>query len=708
MVRLGAQCLYLFLGLSLLLFAVPPASAQEVPSEAPSLFTGAGTTQTTMNDVGQKRLEALKQDSTTQSIRLVRLAGNLSQQRTLVMQANRAQGIAPTVHPMYERESTDRGREAERSSRKVQLVIQRDRVKSLGKGTYIWRGTVRGGPEKKEAVGDVTLYHGTGGDITGTIRISGEYYLIRPLNGGLHALVAEDESKYASGGDNPLQDGGESQGSSSPSTSTSTPLPSSETSSQPSCEASTMSLSPKETGPEKTPAQKSATAPCPQSGISVLAVYTSDAASNHPIDGIINTAIDEANQAFDNSNAGEVDLYLAHSQQVGFEEGTNIQNDLDALISDGNIQSLRDQHDADVIVLLTDAGYTLDGFADEVRAESGDAYAIVEASAATGGQFTFPHEIGHLQGAQHHPNDVTCSQGDPECDPEGHIFPDAYGHRFLVDCGSWPPWCTDDNYRTMMAYGNMTRVKHFSNPNVSYNGVSTGTSSQNNASALRTTVGTVKYFRGGSDLQPFIDVVSGDPPSDPDVSNYSFEADACGGSGGYSYEWRISYHGPDNFGNVLETGQTFSKNFPPGTHFVKLTVHSSDGQQDSATTLPITFDPYPSSSTTTTAKVNEESQTSKRKTVRRPEQPERLALRLAGPNPFEATTTLAYDLPERTSVELVVYDITGREVKRLATGSHRAGTYRIRLNGASLPSGVYVVRLTAKTKQKTQRITVVK
>lgn len=218
----------------------------------------------------------------------------------------------------------------------------------------------------------------------------------------------------------------------------------------------------------------------------------------------------------------------------------------------------------------------------------------------------------------------------------------------------------------------------------------------------------MENFRGGSSLQALIDVVSGNP-YDPSVSAYTFQANPCGGGGGYSYEWRISYQGPGNYGNVLGTRQSFSKSFPPGTHFVKLTVQSSNGQQDSAT-LSITFDPYPSSYSTTAAKMdktNKEANPSK-KTARTPENPERLALRLAGPNPFETTTTLAYDLPERTSVELVVYDITGRTVKRLASGSHRAGTHRARLDGASLPSGVYVVRLNAGGKQKTQRMTVVK
>lgn len=99
---------------------------------------------------------------------------------------------------------------------------------------------------------------------------------------------------------------------------------------------------------------------------------------------------------------------------------------------------------------------------------------------------------------------------------------------------------------------------------------------------------------------------------------------------------------------------------------------------------------------------------SQKKVARRSANPERVALRLAGPNPFEASTSIAYELPEQMPVELVVYDITGREVKRLASGSYRPGTHRSRLDGSSLSSGTYVVRLQADGKEKTKRITVVK
>lgn len=382
------------------------------------------------------------------------------------------------------------------------------------------------------------------------------------------------------------------------------------------------------------------------------------------------------------------------------------------------MQSLRDNYDADVVVLLTDDiyGNTL-GRADEIRAEAQDAYAITVAPFATGGSYTFPHEIGHLQGAQHNPQ-AACHPTNPEiypeCDEEGEHFSDAFGHFFEVvdDCAWWNPFCTPDQtyYRTMMSYGNFTRIKHFSDPNISFNGVSTGTSGRNNADALRTTATTVENFRIPNDLQ-----VSFTITGDVRTSERTFTASACGGGGGYNYTWRISYNGPGNYGSPVSSQKSFTRTFPEGTHYAKLTVTTGSqsetmiqsffvsGECDSRTPCLETAGAKTSSSDAT-ASASLSARTDKgAKTM-----PDEVALHNPAPNPFRSSTHIAYDLPERSEIELTVYDLMGRRVKQLATGSHSAGTHQVHLSASSLPSGVYIVRLRAGEKQKTRRITVVK
>jgi len=67
----------------------------------------------------------------------------------------------------------------------------------------------------------------------------------------------------------------------------------------------------------------------------------------------------------------------------------------------------------------------------------------------------------------------------------------------------------------------------------------------------------------------------------------------------------------------------------------------------------------------------------------------------AYPNPFNPTTTLAFDLPRDGPVRLDVHDLAGRRVARLLDGIRAAGAHRIDWQPAGLASGVYVARLQA-------------
>ena len=78
----------------------------------------------------------------------------------------------------------------------------------------------------------------------------------------------------------------------------------------------------------------------------------------------------------------------------------------------------------------------------------------------------------------------------------------------------------------------------------------------------------------------------------------------------------------------------------------------------------------------------------------------------AYPNPFRTSTSIRFALPEAAPVRVVVYDVIGQEVARLADGVAEAGVHELRLDGAGLPSGTYVVRLTAgQDAVRLQRVT---
>jgi hypothetical protein len=63
------------------------------------------------------------------------------------------------------------------------------------------------------------------------------------------------------------------------------------------------------------------------------------------------------------------------------------------------------------------------------------------------------------------------------------------------------------------------------------------------------------------------------------------------------------------------------------------------------------------------------------------------------PNPFNPTTTIRYSVPRGGRVNLVVYDLLGREVCTLVDRIHPAGSYEIPFDAGALASGVYFYRL---------------
>ena len=83
------------------------------------------------------------------------------------------------------------------------------------------------------------------------------------------------------------------------------------------------------------------------------------------------------------------------------------------------------------------------------------------------------------------------------------------------------------------------------------------------------------------------------------------------------------------------------------------------------------------------------------------------------PNPAHGTTAFTLGLPEAKQIQVVAYDIQGRTVKTLASGTHQAGTERLvwKLdddNGRPLSTGVYLVRARVGTETFEHRVAVVR
>jgi hypothetical protein len=88
--------------------------------------------------------------------------------------------------------------------------------------------------------------------------------------------------------------------------------------------------------------------------------------------------------------------------------------------------------------------------------------------------------------------------------------------------------------------------------------------------------------------------------------------------------------------------------------------------------------------------------------------PTEFTLRQNYPNPFNPTTTIRYELPAAAHVEIVLFDVLGREVRRLVDADRKAGRYDVVVNAADLASGMYVYRIAAGDYRNLRKMMVVK
>ncbi len=78
------------------------------------------------------------------------------------------------------------------------------------------------------------------------------------------------------------------------------------------------------------------------------------------------------------------------------------------------------------------------------------------------------------------------------------------------------------------------------------------------------------------------------------------------------------------------------------------------------------------------------------------------------PNPFNPVTSLSFCLPEAGRIELVIYDVRGREVTRLVDGFRNAGVHQATFNGSRLSSGVYFACIKVNDFSQTRKLLLVK
>ncbi|MFQ5633046.1 MAG: T9SS type A sorting domain-containing protein, partial [bacterium] len=78
------------------------------------------------------------------------------------------------------------------------------------------------------------------------------------------------------------------------------------------------------------------------------------------------------------------------------------------------------------------------------------------------------------------------------------------------------------------------------------------------------------------------------------------------------------------------------------------------------------------------------------------------------PNPFNPTTTIEFSLAKNIHVQLILYDILGKEIQVLVDRELPRGHYGILFNGSNLPAGIYHYRLVAGDYIETKKMALIK
>lgn len=656
----------------------------------------------------QNRIQKLSNVSTHKSIHPVRLPERLYEEDKLTIYIN----------PNSNRIQFSKNNGAE------EIQIIRTEIDVVSDDQYIWIGDVYN-QSYEFPIGSATFVQDSEGEINGNIDIQGLMLQIHPLaQSGLHAIVEFDELEMdrhdaaRAGNRSPDRYGaGSNSGNSSPFLQGSTI---NENYQNQFISDDLLFEEEVLTGSEFSPT-------CAMRYIRAMVLYTPDAASYGNINNIIALAINETNQAYTNSGITNVNVVLQHSQEFDFIEGEDILDARTRLIADSAIIALRNFHDADVVMMLTEAGtYKIPndggscneiqcppdpsapdnntddwGIAGTLFLESEKAYAIVDVSRATGPSYTFAHELGHLQAARHHPDD--------EPNNANPLYDYAHGHRFSFYHAGFI-----FNRSTIMAWTipgvTDTHIKYFSTPYKSYFGVPLGIADvRDNSRGLNTTRVTVSNFRDGNEPSAGINYSVG--TTNQYGQNHTFINNSCGGSGSISYQWRKSLGSPNNFGGVQSTSSSWFVNLSPGTWYIKLTVNTSTGQTNSKV-ISVVVDENGGQPCFPGLLCEDpggpQLKLSDPEAEKGDERPDAFTLLPAYPNPFNPTTQISFELPESRHVKVVVYDMAGRELTKITDQFYNAGKYQVRFDGSAYSSGNYIIRFQAGEFVTSQTISLIK
>lgn len=335
----------------------------------------------------------------------------------------------------------------------IKVNAQQTQFERMASGNDVWVGQIQLGDSPKDQANalDAQLNHiiavRSGDTVLANIRIAGQLFRLVPIDGGAHALVEVDQSKFMAD---------ESEKGYAEMAQNSQPI---------------------DINKSLGPVAKAI------STIRVMIAFGPAAsASVGNEQQAIDLSFSEANQALSATNT---DVRFQQAGAIQFYNQSESSTYLTMLsrLTDGTdgfydaIAGQRISNTADIVAYVAPVSAGLCGQAAGIATTNAQAYLVLNPTCLSG-NYTFVHEAGHVVGTRHD-NDPTTS-------------PFSYGHGFVM---------ASIGKRTVMAVNNgpcsaCVRIGAFSSPNYTVSGVAIGTAGSNdNTRVWRTRGATVAAFR---------------------------------------------------------------------------------------------------------------------------------------------------------------------------------------------------------------------
>ena len=437
---------------------------------------------------------------------------------------------------------------------------------------------------------------------------------------------------------------------------------------------------------------------CTQDNVRILIMTTQRARARDPnFAQTAANAVNQFNSAISASGVtGRARLSLVGVENINFNENpANATNDIARFRTIALPR--RNALNADLAILFTDGNYDNGGLLGQVAnigPSDPDAYGIVEIDRYAD-HYTFAHEVGHLFGAQHQ----QCAQFNRAgCSPLVD-WDHGYGYSYRRS-GIFQ----QREYKKTIMYqigdGRSPQLR-FSNPGIQHEGTPTGTAASNDvARQLDASANAIANLRGGGTLSASIN----GPTNVPVYTQRSWEVFIRCGNAPYNVTWEFSTDG-FNYSNG-GTGEVFTYRPLGGTYlYLRCRVRSNDGQNR---TSFLTVYVSGGSGQFREGDVQEEkinwiSGITQEELIRQ----NSTVLLDAFPNPANGEqVALPFFLPEAEVVDMKLISVTGQEVYVSHQENYSSGPHQIFVDSNSLPSGVYLYRLSTKSGIYSKRLTI--